>query len=208
MTWGRLLETASLVAILRGVTPKDAVSIATALCDAGIACLEVPLNSPEPLRSIELIRGAHGDALLVGAGTVLTVSEVNAVAAAGGQFVVSPNTDTVVIDATKRRDLHSVPGFFTPTEALAAARAGADVLKFFPADGASPSHLKALKAVLPTGLPVFAVGGVTVDSMAVWSSAGAAGFGVGGALYRPGDSPSAVHARATALVSALRAVSS
>jgi 2-dehydro-3-deoxyphosphogalactonate aldolase len=142
--------------------------------------------------------------VLVGAGTVLTVSEVDAVAAAGGRFIVSPNINAEVIDATKQRGLRSMPGLFTPTEALTAAQAGADALKLFPADGASPAHLKALKAVLPAGLPLFAVGGVTAESMAAWIAAGAAGFGVGGALYRPGDAVGAVHRRATYLVDALK----
>jgi 2-dehydro-3-deoxyphosphogalactonate aldolase len=205
MTLARVIETMPLVAILRGLTPAEAVPVATALRRSGIVCLEVPLNSPQPFDSIAAIHATFGGDLLIGAGTVLTVEEVDEAAAAGAQFIVSPNTDADVIKATKARDLASVPGFFTPTEALVAAKAGADALKLFPADGASPAHLKAMLAVLPRGLPVLAVGGVSESSMADWIAAGAAGFGIGGALYKPGDTPADVETKANALVAAFKA---
>jgi len=198
----RRLEHTPLVAILRGLTPPEAVAVAGALRQAGVTCLEVPLNSPKPLDSIAAIRAHLGDALYVGAGTVLSAKEVHEAAAAGAQFIVSPNTDTDVIRATKHHELESMPGFFTATEGLAAARAGGDALKLFPAEGAGPAHLKALKAVLPRDLPVFAVGGVTQATMGAWIAAGAAGFGVGGALYKPGDQAQGVAAKAAAFVEA------
>jgi 2-dehydro-3-deoxyphosphogalactonate aldolase len=201
------IETMPLVAILRGLTPADAVPVAASLQRAGIVCLEVPLNSPQPFDSIAAIRAKFGDDLMVGAGTVLTPEEVAEAAAAGAQFIVSPNTETKVIEATKALSLASVPGFFTPTEALVAAQAGADMLKLFPAEGANPAHLKAMKAVLPRTLPVLAVGGVSESNMADWLAAGAAGFGIGGALYRPGETSAAVEAKARALVAAFKAIS-
>jgi 2-dehydro-3-deoxyphosphogalactonate aldolase len=207
MNLALVIETMPLVAILRGLTPADALPVATSLQRAGITCLEVPLNSPQPFDSIAAIRAEFGNDLIVGAGTVLTTEEVAEAAAAGAQFIVSPNTDADVIEATKALGLASVPGFFTPTEALIAARAGADALKLFPADGARPAHLKAMKAVLPHTLPVLAVGGVSASNMADWMAAGAAGFGIGGAFYRPGDSPTAVEAKARALVAAFKAIS-
>jgi 2-dehydro-3-deoxyphosphogalactonate aldolase len=207
MNLTRVIETMPLVAILRGLTPADAMPVAAALQRAGIVCLEVPLNSPQPLDSIAAIRAVFGDGLMVGAGTVLTADEVAEAAAAGAQFIVSPNTEKEVIKATKALNLASVPGFFTPTEALVAAQAGADALKLFPAEGAQPAHLKAMKAVLPRTLPVLAVGGVSDSNMADWMAAGAAGFGIGGALYRPGDPPTAVEANARALVAAFKAIS-
>lgn len=205
MTWADILQRMPLVAILRGLTPDDAVPIAAALRDAGICCLETPLNSPRPFDSIAAMRSAFGEELFVGAGTVLTEEDVSNAAQAGAQFIVSPNTDARIIAATKARGLHSAPGFFTPTEALAAAQAGADALKLFPAESGGPPHLKAMKAVLPPELPVLAVGGVSAATMRDWIAAGAAGFGIGGALYRPGDSPAAVGRKAAELVSAFKA---
>jgi 2-dehydro-3-deoxyphosphogalactonate aldolase len=207
MNLARVIETMPLVAILRGLTPADAVPVAASLRRTGIVCLEVPLNSPQPFDSIAAIRAKFGEHLIVGAGTVLTSDEVTRAAAAGAQFIVSPNTETKVIEATKALNLASVPGFFTPTEALAAAQAGADALKLFPAEGANPAHLKAMKAVLPRTLPVLAVGGVSESNMIDWLAAGAAGFGIGGALYRPGETPAAVEAKARALVAAFKAIS-
>jgi 2-dehydro-3-deoxyphosphogalactonate aldolase len=205
MNLAHVIEAMPLVAILRGLTPADAVPVAASLRRAGIICLEVPLNSPQPFDSIAAIRAKFGDDLLVGAGTVLTIAQVAKAADAGAQFIVSPNTDIDVIKATKARGLSSVPGFFTPTEALAAADAGADALKLFPADGASAAHLKSMTAVLPGNLPVLAVGGVSETNMADWMAGGAAGFGIGGALYRPGASPESVEAKARALVAAFKA---
>lgn len=191
-----------LVAILRGVMPPEAVGIARALCDARLDCLEVPLNSPQPLESIAAIRAAFADMLFVGAGTVLSPDDVARAADAGAQFIVSPNADTDVIGAARQRGLESLPGFFTATEALLAARAGADALKLFPAESADPAHLRALKAVLPRDLPVFVVGGVSAATIPEWRAAGAAGFGVGGALYTPGEQAASVGRKAAALVAA------
>jgi 2-dehydro-3-deoxyphosphogalactonate aldolase len=205
MTWADILQRMPLVAILRELTPDDAIPVAAALRDAGILCLEAPLNSPRPFDSIAAIRSAFDGELFVGAGTVLIEADVNSAAQAGAQFIVSPNTDLSVIAATKARGLHSVPGFYTPTEALAAAQAGADALKLFPAESGGPPHLKAMKAILPRELPVLAVGGVSGATMRDWIAAGAAGFGIGGGLYRPGDSPAAVGRKAAELVSAFQA---
>ncbi len=198
MTWDDVIARMPIVPIVRGVTPKDAVAIAEALFDAGLLCVEVPLNSPEPLKSIAAMRAALDGRMLIGAGTVLTEVAVAEVADAGGQFVVSPNTDASVIAATKRAGMASLPGFFTPTEAFAALAAGADALKLFPAEAAGPATLKAIMAILPKGTRVMPVGGVSVDSMPDWRAAGAAGFGIGGSIYRPGDGADAVCERARA----------
>ncbi|RYF95666.1 MAG: 2-dehydro-3-deoxy-6-phosphogalactonate aldolase [Caulobacteraceae bacterium] len=204
MTWTRILETLPLIAILRGVKPEEAVDIAAALEAAGFLALEVPLNSPRPLESIRLIGEAFGDRLLVGAGTVLTTDDVAAVAGAGGQLIVSPNTDPAVIAASKAAGLISAPGVFTPTEAFAALKAGADALKLFPADVAGHAALKAMKAVLPASAPVLAVGGVDPDTLAGWRAVGAAGFGIGSSLYRPGDGADVVGERARRFAQAWR----
>jgi 2-dehydro-3-deoxyphosphogalactonate aldolase len=202
MTWRDLLDTVPLIAILRGIRPEEAVAVAEALAEAGIRCLEVPLNSPQPLDSIRAIAAAFGGELLIGAGTVLRTSDVQAVAAAGGKLIVSPNANPAVIAATASAGLLSLPGFFTPTEAFAAIDAGAHGLKLFPADTVDPTMLKSMKAVLPTALPVFAVGGVTPAGMGAWRTAGAAGFGIGSALYRPEMTPAEVGARARDFVRA------
>lgn len=200
------LETLPLIAILRGITPDEAVLVGEALFQAGFRCLEVPLNSPEPLKSIELFADHFGDRMLVGAGTVLTPSAVDNVEAAGGRVIISPNTDPAVISHAKTLGLLSLPGVFTPTEAFAAIDAGADGLKLFPAETAGPAGLKALKAVLPESCPVYAVGGVDPASMAKWRSAGADGFGLGSALFKPGLSPDEVGVRGRAFVAAWSAV--
>lgn len=205
MIWNSVAAEMPLVAILRGVAPHEAVGIGTALLDAGFVCAEVPLNSPEPTRSIAAMRQAFGERMLVGAGTVLSAADVDAVAAAGAQFVVSPNTNQQVIAAAKRRGLTALPGFLTPTEAFAAIEAGADALKLFPADQAGPAFIKALRAVLPPTLPIFAVGGVDAGQMKAYLGAGATGFGLGSSLYKPGDDAALVAARAHALVNAFRA---
>ena len=191
-----------LVAILRGLTPEEAVDIGQALVGAGFSCLEVPLNSPEPLDSIRRLRDALDGRAVVGAGTVLTPQAVQDVADAGGQLVISPNADPRVIERTKALGLFSMPGFFTPTEAFSALEAGADVLKLFPAELAGPGAVKAIKAVLPKGQPLYAVGGVDPDNMAAWRAAGADGFGIGSALYKPGQTAKEVGAVAPAFVSA------
>jgi 2-dehydro-3-deoxyphosphogalactonate aldolase len=204
MSWTNILETLPLIAILRGLKPEEAIDIAAALEAAGVLALEVPLNSPQPLESIRRIREAFGDRLMVGAGTVLTTDEVASVAAAGGQLIVSPNCDRAVIQASKAAGLISAPGVFTPTEAFAALKAGADALKLFPADVAGHVALKAMKAVLPPTAPVLAVGGIDPDTLAGWRKAGAAGFGIGSSLYKPGDGAEVVGQRALRFVQAWR----
>ncbi len=197
------LSAMPLVAILRGLTPDEAVDVGEALVAAGFTCLEVPLNSPDALVCIRRLRDALEGRAFVGAGTVLNVEAVKGVADAGGQLVVSPNTNGDVIRATKAAGLFSMPGFFTPTEAFTALDAGADVLKLFPAELAGPAGLRAVRAVLPPSAPVYAVGGVEPANMATWLVAGAAGFGIGSALFKPGRSPADVGAAAAAFVSAI-----
>ncbi|HZU62927.1 MAG TPA: 2-dehydro-3-deoxy-6-phosphogalactonate aldolase [Novosphingobium sp.] len=192
-----------LVAILRGVRPDEVEAIGEALVEAGFTLIEVPLNSPDPLESISRLARRLGPAAVVGAGTVLTTGDVAAVAAAGGQLIVSPDSNPAVIRASVAAGLVSLPGFFTPTEGFAALAAGAHGLKLFPAEGASPAYLKAQRAVLPKGLPVLAVGGVTPDNLGAWMAAGANGAGLGSALYAPGLSAGEVGARAAAFVAAL-----
>lgn len=195
-----------LVAILRGLKPGQAVSVGEALVAAGITLIEVPLNSPDPLDSIGKLVDALSGRAEVGAGTVLTAAEVDAVAGVGGRFVVSPNCDAAVIGRTKAIGLGSYPGVFTATEAFAALAAGADVLKLFPADLAGPGGVKALAAVLPEGTPVYAVGGVDAPDLAPYLAAGCAGFGLGSSLYKPGMAPAEVGARAVRMVGAYDAV--
>lgn len=199
------LDALPLVAILRGLTPDEAVEVGEALLAAGLTCLEVPLNSPQPLESIRRLRTALGDRAVVGAGTVLTPAAVHEVAAAGGQIVISPNADPAVIQATRSAGLLSMPGFFTPSEAFTAIGAGAQVLKLFPAEVAGVAGLKAVRAVLPADQRVYAVGGVEPDSVAAWRSAGASGFGIGSAIYRAGRSPRETGERAAAFVAAWKA---
>ena len=175
-----------LIAILRGVEPARAVETGEAIVAAGIDWIEVPLNSPEPLESIRAMQAALGDRAHIGAGTVLTPEEVRAVAGTGATFVVSPNADPVVIARTKALGLGSYPGVFTPTEAFAALAAGSDALKVFPAGMMGTAGLKALRAVLPRGTRVYAVGGVGPADFAAWVAAGADGFGLGGSLFQPG----------------------
>lgn len=198
------LDALPLVAILRGLKPDEAVDIGEAIVAAGFVCLEVPLNSPEPLESLRRLRHALEGRALVGAGTVLTIEAARDVASAGGQIVISPNTNPGVIRAAKALGLLSMPGFFTPSEAFQALEAGADVLKLFPAEVAGPPGLKAVRAVLPTGTRVYAVGGVDPDGIAGWCRAGASGFGIGSALFRPGVSPEQAGASASAFVAAWR----
>ncbi|NJC32708.1 2-dehydro-3-deoxyphosphogalactonate aldolase [Sphingomonas jejuensis] len=192
-----------LVAILRGVTPDTVEAIGDALVEAGFSLIEVPLNSPDPLNSIGRLARRLGDHAVVGAGTVLTAADVAAVRDAGGQLIVSPNTDTDVIRAAVAADMVCLPGYFTPSEGFAAIAAGAHGLKLFPAEAASPAVLKAQRAVLPRSVPMLVVGGITPDGMAPWRAAGADGFGLGSALYRPGDDADAVGAAARRFVAAL-----
>lgn len=197
--------TQPIIAILRGLTPAEARPVARALVASGIDRIEVPLNSPDPLDSIRLMAAALDGQATIGAGTVLTVDQVAQVADAGGRMIVSPNTDPAVIRETRARGLQSWPGVFTATECFAAIAAGATGLKLFPADQAGTGMLKALRAVLPPDLPVYAVGGAGPGNFAEWLDAGAQGFGIGSALYRPGDGPETVAARAREIVAALRA---
>jgi 2-dehydro-3-deoxyphosphogalactonate aldolase len=192
-----------LVAILRGVTPDEVVAIGEALDEAGIAIVEVPLNSPQPIESIRRLVQRFGSKMLIGAGTVTTLAEVAEVDAFGGRLIVMPHGDVTVIRAAKAHGLLACPGFATPTEAFAALHAGADGLKLFPAEASSPAILRALRAVLPPAVPVLPVGGIEAGNMAAWRAAGAAGFGIGSAIYKPGDTPEIVAAKAAALVAAL-----
>ena len=199
----QFLDQCPLVAIIRGVTPADVESIGEAIFDAGIRIIEVPLNSPEPLDSIERLAAKFGDRALIGGGTVLRWSEVHEIKTAGGRLIVSPNTKVEVIAETVKSRLVSCPGYFTPSEAFAALAAGASGLKFFPAEGASPAVLKAQRAVLPRDLPVIVVGGVQPDMMQPWIEAGATGFGLGSGLYKPGRSAEETAQRAQAYLAAL-----
>lgn len=194
-----------LIAILRGIQPAEVLEVAAALHEAGIGAIEVPLNSPSPLESIARLAGRFGDRCLCGAGTVLRPAEVDAVHAAGGRLIVTPNTAPAVIARAVALGLPVMPGFATATEAFAALGAGAGMLKLFPALTHGPAHLQALRAVLPAAVPVFAVGGVGTANLAPWRLAGCAGLGVGGDLYRPGHPAGEVHRRALALVAAWRA---
>jgi 2-dehydro-3-deoxyphosphogalactonate aldolase len=194
------LDALPLIAILRGLKPEEAVEIGEAIVAAGFRCLEVPLNSPEPLESIRRLRQALDGRALVGAGTVLNVAAAREVAEAGGQLIISPNTNVKVIAETKTLGLLSLPGFFTPSEAFAALDAGADALKLFPAEVAGPKGLKAVRAVLPAETRIYPVGGVDPDSMSAWRSAGASGFGIGSAVFKPGQTPEQVGLQAADFV--------
>lgn len=197
--------TQPIIAILRGLTPADALAVGKALIDAGIDRIEVPLNSPDPFESIRLMAAAFGERATIGAGTVLTTADVARVAQAGGRMIVSPNADPEVIRETRRLGLESYPGVFTATECFAAIAAGATGLKLFPADQAGLGMLKALRAVLPKDMDVYAVGGVGPANFAEWIAAGAQGFGIGSSLYKPGDSADLVASRAREMVAALPA---
>ena len=193
-----------LVAILRGLKPEEAETIGSALLGAGIRLIEVPLNSPQPLESIALLRKLCEGKALVGAGTVLKETEAEAVAAAGGQLIVSPNMSQAVIRRAVSLGCAAIPGILSPTEAFLALEAGAAALKIFPAEMAPPSVVKAMLAVLPKGAALLPVGGISADNMAAYRIAGAKGFGIGGSLYKPGDDAAGVGVRARALVAAVR----
>lgn len=192
-----------LVAILRGVRPDEVVAIGEELVAAGFTLIEVPMNSPDPLDSVARLVAALGDRAMIGAGTVLTPAQVDSVREAGGRMVISPNMNADVIRASVAAGMVSLPGIATPTEALAALDAGATALKLFPAEAASPAVLKAMRAILPRETRVLPVGGIVPDGMGPWREAGAAGFGLGSALYKPGLSADAVGANARAFVAAL-----
>ena len=196
------LDRMPLVAILRGVTPDEVVPIGEALVRAGFVIIEVPLNSPRPLESIRNLRDALEDDVLVGAGTVLTETHVRDVAAAGGGLIVMPHSDPALIRAAKAAGLACMPGIGTPTEGFAALASGADALKLFPAELLTPGVLKAMRSVFPADTRFLPVGGITPERIAAYVAAGAAGFGLGSALYRPGDSAGSVAANARAFVAA------
>lgn len=191
-----------IIAILRGVTPDEVLGIGQALVAAGIDRIEVPLNSPDPLASISILADALGDRALIGAGTVLTVKDVHDVKDAGGQIVVSPDTNPAVIDATKASGMLSFPGVATPSECFTALRHGADGLKFFPAFLVGPKGLSAIRAVLPKGTKTYAVGGVGPANFADWFAAGVTGFGIGTGVYTVGLTAAEVGDRAKAIVAA------
>jgi 2-dehydro-3-deoxyphosphogalactonate aldolase len=203
--WPRLR--CPVVAILRGIKPDEIEPIAGALIDEGIEAIEVPLNSPEPLESIRRLAGRHGERVLVGGGTMLSIDDVNGVHAAGGRLMVSPNTDSAVIRRGVELGMVTMPGVFTPTDAFRALGASASALKFFPAGALGPGGIAAIKAVLPANVVVGAVGGIGPENMADFAKVGVSAFGLGTALYRPGDDADAVAGKARAVMLALKAVS-
>jgi 2-dehydro-3-deoxyphosphogalactonate aldolase len=200
--WHEAIAELPLVAILRGLKPHEALPIGEALIEAGFKIVEVPLNSPQPFDSIGLLARHLGPKAIVGAGTVLKVSEVERLSEVGGQVCISPNTNPDVILKAKALGLISFPAFFTATEAFLAIESGADALKLFPAELSGPTGLKALKAVLPPDVPIFAVGGVDPLNMGGYIKVGAKGFGIGSGVYTPGDTPETVFTKAKAFVEA------
>lgn len=192
----------NLIAILRGLIPDEALAVTGNLIEAGITRIEVPLNSPEPLKSIEAMAKAFSDRAEIGAGTVLEPADVSRVKSAGGTLIVSPDCNPDVIRTTKQQFMSSFPGVMTPTECFTALRSGADGLKFFPASLIGPDGLKAMLAVLPKGTATYAVGGAGPDNFGDWIRAGAAGFGIGTALFRPGFSVAEIRDRANRIVAA------
>ena len=205
-TFSDALTRCPLVAILRGVKPTEVVEIGQALIDASFSIIEVPLNSPDPLESISLLVKAFGSKVLVGAGTVTSADQVIEVGEIGGRLIVMPHADADVVRAAKAGGLYALPGFATPTEAFAMIAAGADGLKLFPAEANPPKVLKALRAVLRKEIPVLPVGSITPDNMVEYWAAGANGFGLGSALYKPGATPTVVAAAAAQFVAALRRI--
>ncbi len=193
-----------LVAILRGVRPDEVEGVVAVLVAHGIAIVEVPLNSPEPIASIRRLVARYGTRLLIGAGTVMSEAQVGEIAAAGGRLIVTPHAAAEVVRAAKRLGMHACPGIATATEAFAMLAAGADAIKLFPAEASSPAVLRALRAVLPAGTLVLPVGGVDAATLQPWREAGAAGFGIGSSIFRPGDTPARVAEKAAALVAGLR----
>jgi 2-dehydro-3-deoxyphosphogalactonate aldolase len=186
-TFGAWLARWPLVAILRGIKPNEALDVGAALVETGFCIIEVPLNSPEPFASIVRLSKRYGRDVLVGAGTVTDWEQVPKVADAGGRIIVMPHADERIVEAAKRRNLYVVPGFATPTEGFRMVNAGADAIKLFPAEGNPPKVLKAMRAVLPREIPILPVGGITPGNMKEFWDAGADGFGLGSALYKPGD---------------------
>lgn len=198
------LSQCPLIAILRGITPPEALEIGQTLFDAGIRIIEVPLNSPEPLKSIEQLASQFGGNALIGAGTVMTPDDVIEVRDAGGELIVMPHSDAEIIDEAKAEGLICLPGVATPTEGFSALTNGADGLKMFPGEAMPPKIVKAWRAVFPEAIKLMPVGGVSADNISDYLAAGASGFGIGTALYAPGRAASDVKARAEALVAACR----
>jgi len=200
-TW---LARCPLVAILRGIAPEEVDAVGDALVGAGIAIIEVPLNSPRPIESIERLARRFAGRALIGAGTVMSADDVARVADAGGELIVTPHATTEVVRTAKAAGLLAVPGFFTVTEAFAMISAGADALKLFPAEATSPAALGAMRAVLPKGALVLPMGGIDAAAFSPWIRAGANGFGIGSAIYKPGDSAATVTEKAKTLIAAMR----
>jgi 2-dehydro-3-deoxyphosphogalactonate aldolase len=198
MTLDEALNQCGVIAILRGVTPDEAAAVAEALYQAGLRVVEVPLNSPDPFVSIQKLSKAFKGRMVVGAGTVLSVQDVNQLKSHDGEISISPDANPEVIARARSVGLEPVPGVFTPTEAFSAIRAGANHLKLFPAEASSPATIKAWKAVLPKHIKIHAVGGITPANMKDWIAAGAMGFGVGSNLYRPGKAIAEILKDATA----------
>ena len=180
------LKESPLIAILRGITPAEVIEISETLVEKNFKIIEIPLNSPDPIESIEMLVSHFKDEVIIGAGTVTDLTSIKLIAEAGARLSVMPNGSIRIVKAAKASGLITIPGVFTPTEAFAMIESGADALKLFPAEGAPPMVLKAMKAVLPTAIPILPVGGITPDKMAEYQKAGANGFGLGSALYKPG----------------------
>lgn len=193
-----------LIAILRGIKPDEVLGVGEAIFNAGWRCLEVPLNSPDPFESISRLVKRFGDTALIGAGTVLTAEDVEKVHKTGARLIVSPNTDADVVKAALARDMVMMPGVYTATEAFDAIKLGSKFLKIFPADSCGPNYIRALKSVLPTNIKVIPTGGIAVDTVASFHTAGCYAFGVGSSLYKPGTSADEVQKRAEALTAATR----
>lgn len=206
MTFDEAAAECGLVAILRGITPAEAVDVGAALAEAGLRVVEVPLNSPDPFASIERLASAFAGRLVVGAGTVLEPSDINLLKSHKGDIAVSPDCNPAVIARAKEAGIVPLPGVFTPTEAFAAIRAGAQHLKLFPAEAASPGTVKAWRAVLPKKVKLYAVGGITPGNMQPWIDAGVSGFGIGSNIYKPGMSAADVGRAAVAFMDAWKAL--
>jgi len=198
------LDRCPLIAILRGVRPDEVVPICAALEEAGVAIVEVPLNSPSPIQSISLLAENFGDRLLIGAGTVMTPAQVEEIAGVGGRLIVTPHADPEIVRTAKRLRMMAAPGFFTPAEAFSLLAAGADAIKLFPAEGSNPAALRGMRAIFPPGTLVIPVGGIAPDNIGMWHAAGAAGYGIGSSIYKPGDTAEIVGRKAAALVAACR----
>lgn len=204
LTWQSAIQEMPLIAILRGLLPEECIDIGNALLSAGFKIIEVPLNSPQPIETLQLLNQEFSDRAVFGAGTVLNAEQVDAVINTGCRLIVAPNLDQNVAQATNQNNGIYCPGVFTPTEAFAAVAAGASALKFFPAEVMPPKFIKALRAVLPASIPLVPVGGITPSSMSNYLKAGATGFGIGSALFKPGRSADAVYQSALEFVDAYK----